>query len=208
MSELDAYVWLRVATKRSVAVLSLTLHLDQPRVADGIDPERMLDLLAQLRGQRAVEQGEERARLGRRQIGGRQHLHRQVEAVARHHDETAVVVVARVVLVDVDQRRDVADGGLRKSPRHRVPVALHEHEGDHALEQHDRCDDDDQRAGVEALGNQFREYRDRVRMQAVDRAPEVGPGRSGRPFRKRITSCNHRFSRSLVRTSFVRAQSV
>ena len=43
------------------------------------------------------------------------------------------------------------DRRLRQALRHRLPVALHEDEGDDRLQQDHRRDDDDQRAGVEPL---------------------------------------------------------
>ena len=75
-------------------VLQLDADFDVPRLADRVDPERPLHLAADLVRQRAVEEGEEGLGARRRQIARRQHLHRQVEPVARHLDELAVLVLA------------------------------------------------------------------------------------------------------------------
>ena len=58
-----------------VVVLDADLHV--ARLADRIDPERLVDVLADLVRQRPVEQREERLRARRRQIARRQNLQRR-----------------------------------------------------------------------------------------------------------------------------------
>jgi hypothetical protein len=60
-------------------------------------------------------------------------------------------------LIEVGEGRHVARRGLGEAPRHLVPVALHEGERHHAFQQHDRRDDDDEGAGVQALGREIAE---------------------------------------------------
>ena len=76
------------------------------------------------------------------------------------------VGVARIELEQVDHGGDVGDHGLGQPRRHLLPVLLHEDEGDQRLEQHDRGDDDDQRAGEQALRHQV--------AQAAREAPPYG----------------------------------
>ena len=164
-----------------MALSQLDADLHVPRLADGIDPERPLHLAADLVRQRPIEQREERLGTWRRQIARRQHLHRQVEPVARHLDELSVLVLARILLVDVDDGGDVARSGFRKAPRHGLPVALHEHEGDDAFEHDDRRDDDDERAGIEALGQDVGEpAADELHVAVWVLANQVPKARSGR----------------------------
>ena len=82
-------------------------------------------------------------------------------------DQLGDVVLAGARLVEVDDRGDVARHALRQPARHLVPVALHEGEGHHAFQQHDRRDDDDERAGIEALGRQLAERAQRRATSAV-----------------------------------------
>ena len=62
--------------------------------------------------------------------------------------------VLRIALVDVDHRGDVGGDGRGQPARHGLVVALHEDIGDDRLQDHHRRDDDDERAGIEALGHQ------------------------------------------------------
>ena len=70
----------------------------------------------------------------------------KAEPLLRDAVHVRVIGVLRIALVDVDQRGDVLHDGCRQPLRHRVPVALHEHEGDDRLQQDHRRDDDEQRA--------------------------------------------------------------
>ena len=88
----------------------------------------------------------------RREVAGRQHLHLQIQAVARQLDDLLRTVGFRQILVDVDDGRDVACGGFRQAARHGLPMALHERKGDDAFENDDRRDDDEKGAGVESFG--------------------------------------------------------
>ena len=83
----------------------------------------------------------------------------------RDVDQLGDVVLAGARLVEVDDRGDVARHALRQPARHLVPVPLHEGEGDHAFQQHDRRDDDDEGAGVEALRRQLAERARKARAQ-------------------------------------------
>ncbi len=151
----------------------LHADLDVPRLPDSVDPERAFDLTRDFPRERPVEQIEERLLPRFRQVSRRQDLHRQVQPVARDADDL-VVFVGRRGLVDVDQRGDVARGRLREAPRHVLPVALHEHEGDHAFEHDDRRDDDDERAGVEALRHHLGEQRSTKERCAALRCSAAG----------------------------------
>ena len=72
--------------------------------------------------------------------------------------------VLRIAFVDVDQRGDVGHHPGGEPLGDDVPVPLHEHESDHRLQDHHRQDDDQQSAGVEALGH-----------DAVEQAGEAPP---------------------------------
>ena len=146
----------RWAMKRRIAVSSLTrisTCRDWPTVS--IQNGRLM-LAADLVGQRAVEQGEERLGLGRRAVrraaGSAATGRSRSRAISM---SCAIVVLDAVALVHVDQGGDVAGSGLRQAAGDRLPVTLHEREGDHAFQQHDRRDDDDERAGIESLGHQL-----------------------------------------------------
>ena len=62
-------------------IVELDADLDQLRAADGVDPERLADALADPFRERLVEQREERLRPRRRQFGHRQEVDRQAELV-------------------------------------------------------------------------------------------------------------------------------
>ncbi len=128
-------------------VVELHADLDQRRFADGVDPERLGDLLAQLLRQRLVEQREERLRARRRQVAEGEEIDHQAEAVLRDPADLRAVGVLRIGVIDVDQRGDVGHHAGGKPLRHQVPVPLHEHEGDHRLQDHHRRDDDEQARG-------------------------------------------------------------
>ena len=110
-------------------------------------------------GQRLVEQREERLRPDRRQRVDGQEIDREPEPLLGDATQRRVVAVRRKLLRRSIERGDVLGHRRRQPPRHRVPVPLHEHEGDDRLQDHHRRDDDDQRAGVEPL-----------RQQALDRS--------------------------------------
>ena len=108
------------------------------------------DLAAELHRQRLVEQREERLWSRRRHVAGGQEIDHQPQALLGDAAHLRAVLVLRIALVDVDQAGDVLHHGGRQAPRHRVPVPLHEHEGDHRLQDHHRHDHDQQRARIEA----------------------------------------------------------
>ena len=121
-------------------------------------------LVGDLLAQRLVEDREERLGTRRRQRVRRHDVDLQRQPVLRDADDVGVVVAVRIALGHVDDRRDVADHRLRQALRHRLPMALHEDEGDDRLQQDHRRDDDDQRARVEPL-----------RHVARDQPPEAVP---------------------------------
>ena len=128
-------------------VVELDADLDERGAADGVDPERPADLLAKLDRQRLVEQREERLRPRRRHVGQRQEIDGQPHAILRDLAQPRVVVLLRIDLGDLGQRRDVAHHRGGQVPRHQVPVPLHEHEGDDRLQDHHRRDDDQRARG-------------------------------------------------------------
>ena len=134
-------------------VLQLHADLDDVGIADRVEPEGPVDLAVDLLAEKMVEDREERLRPGRGQGIGRQEVDLQPQPFLRDADRVGVVVARRIGLDHVDDRGDVARDAGRKAHRHRLPVPLHEDEGDDRLEQDHRRDDDDQRARVEALGH-------------------------------------------------------
>ena len=130
-------------------VVEPNANFNQVGFADGIDPERPADLAANLHRERLVEQREERFRPGRRHVADGKKIHDQLQPLPDAAELRAVLVL-RIALVDVDQAGDVLHHGRRQSSRHRVPVPLHEHEGDDRLQDHHRHDHDQERTRVEA----------------------------------------------------------
>jgi hypothetical protein len=151
----------------------LDADLHQRRTAHRVDPERPADLLAQLDRQRLVEQGEERFRPRRRHLAGRQEVDGQLEPVLGDAADHRLFGILRIGAVDVDQRGDVLHHGGGEPLGDRVPVPLHEHEGDHRLQDHHRCEDDEQGTRIEAL-----------RHHAVEPAAEPVPD-ADHPARRR-----------------------
>ena len=145
-------------------VVELDADLDQRRLADGVDPVRPADLLAQFLRQRLIQQREERLRTRRRHLAEGQEIDHQAEPLLRDAADLRLVGILRIAAVDVDQRGDVLHHAGRQPLGDDVPVPLHEHEGDHRLQDHHRHDDDEQRARVEAL-----------RHHAVEPAAEPPP---------------------------------
>jgi hypothetical protein len=92
----------------------------------------------------------ERLRSRRRHVAGGQEVDDEAEALLRDALDLVAIFVLRIALVDVDQRGDVLHHRGRQAARHRVPVPLHEHEGDDRLQDHHRHDHDEKRAGIEA----------------------------------------------------------
>ena len=137
-------------------VVELDADLDQARAADGVDPERLADLARDLLAEHAVERREERLGAGRRQRLGRQHGDVEAHALAGDAGDGLEIGILRIAVEDVDDGGDLADHGGGELGGDQLPVALHEDEGDQRLEQHDRRDDDDQRAGEQALGQDAR----------------------------------------------------
>ena len=65
--------------------------------------------------------------------------------------------------------------------RHRLPVALEEHEGQHRLQQHHGRDDDDERARIEALRHAVAERGEKTLQRAAAALAQEGEG-----FRQRV----------------------
>ena len=145
-------------------VVELDADFDQRRLADRVDPVRPADLLAQFLRQRLIEQREERLRTRRRHVAEGQEIDHQAEPVLRDAADLLLVGILRIAAIDVDQRGDILHHAGRQPLGDDVPVPLHEHEGDHRLQDHHRQDDDEQRARVEAL-----------RHHAVEPAAEPPP---------------------------------
>ena len=162
---------------------------DQRRAADGVDPERPPDAPADLFRQRIVEQREERLRSDRRHFGRPAGNRRQSELFLRDPPDLRLVRLQR--RVDVDQRRDVLHHRRRQPLRDRVPVPLHEHEGDHRLQHHHRHDDDQQRPRVEALRHQRLERVAEALVEVVERGPPPSAGAT-RPSAARRCRCRAR----------------
>ncbi len=57
----------------------------------------------------------------------------------------------RELIVEIDDRCDIARGCFRQTPRHGLPMPLHEGERDDTLKHHDGRNDDEERAGIKAL---------------------------------------------------------
>ncbi len=108
-------------------------------------------MLAQLVGERFVEQTEKRLWSRRRQVARRQNFHLEVQPVAREIDDFLRGVRLRQVAVDFDQGRDIACRRLRKAPCHGLPMPLHEGKCNDALKNDDRRDDDEKRTCIESL---------------------------------------------------------
>ena len=100
------------------------------------------------------------------QVRARQDVDVEAQPVAGERVERLAVPVLRIGLVDVDESRDVGRHGGGQALRHELPMPLHEDIGDDRLQQDDRRDDDDQRAGVEALRHQAA----KPAREAADRA--------------------------------------
>ena len=143
--------------------MRISTRLERPTVS--IQNGRPICLRDLLR-QRLVEQREERLRPDRRQLGRGQEIDHQAKPLLRDAAQLGVVAILRQSSVQIDQRRDVLGHRRGEAPRHRVPVPLHENEGDHRLQDHHRGDDDEQRAGIEALG-----------QHALDPAGRCAPSR-------------------------------
>ena len=56
--------------------------------------------------------------------------------------------------MEIDDRRDLLRQRGRKPHGDALPMPLHEHIGEHALQDHHRRDDDEERPRVEALGQE------------------------------------------------------
>ena len=154
-------------------IVDLDAHVDESRVADGVDPERIVHLLANLARERPVEQIEEGFGSRRWQLGGREHLQGQAHAPVCHLDQGAVVVVLLIRLECIYDGGDVAGRRLRQAPRHGFPVPLHENEGNDGLEQNDRRDDDDERSGIQTLRHELGAERGHP-LQERARRPKEG----------------------------------
>ena len=85
----------------------------------------------------------------------------------------SIVGAGRQRAVEIDDRADVARHRRRQPVGDEIPMALHEDIGDRRLQQHHRQDDDQQRAGVEALGQQIRRARARPQRQTCARPPKA-----------------------------------
>ncbi len=124
--------------------------LNQRRAPHRIDPEWPADLPADLLRERLVEQREERLRPRRRHLGHRQEIDPQAELFLGQAADLRLLG-QREGRVNIDERADVLHHGAREPLRDGVPMALHERERDHRLQDHHRHDDDQESASVEAL---------------------------------------------------------
>ncbi len=118
---------------------------------DRVDPERPTDAVADLLRERLVHQGEEGFRPRRRQFVHRQKVNHQAELLLRDAAKLRVIRVLRKYSVDLDQACDVLHYAGREPLSDEVIVPLHEHEGDHRLQEHHGRYDDQQRARKETL---------------------------------------------------------
>ena len=91
-------------------------------------------------------------------------MRKRSAAIARSR---SIVGAARQRAIEIDHRADVARDRGGQPVGDDVEMALHEHIGDRRLQQHHRQDHDQQRARVEALGQQIGE---RPRAAAPERA--------------------------------------
>src|SRR5262245_2623647 len=66
----------------------------------------------------------------------------------RSTPDLCLVSILRIAAIDVDQCRDILHDASGQTLGDDVPVPLHEYEGDHRLQDHHGCDDDQQRAGI------------------------------------------------------------
>ncbi len=112
-----------MGTETQDAVVELDADLHVARLAHGIDPERLLDVIADLVGERTIEQIEERLPLRSRQISRRHYGQGEAELVVGERDQLRVVVREGVCLVEFDDGRQVAGRGFGQPPRHLVPSA-------------------------------------------------------------------------------------
>jgi hypothetical protein len=142
------------AARKDPQHLALELNADfhDIGVADRVDPERPVDLPHDFRTQRLIENGKERLRARRRQRVRRQDVDVELHALLRDAHDVAVIVRIGIGLDQVDDGRYVARHGRRKAEGYSLPVAFHEHEGDHRLQKQHRRNDDYQRAGIKPLG--------------------------------------------------------
>ena len=167
-------------------VVELDANVDEVGAAYRVDPEGSADLARQLVGQRRVEKVEEGPGVGLGQLLSGLEADTQAEIGVGEPDQGLGVRVLGKVAVDVDQHGDVLHRDGRQAPRHRLPMALEEHEGHHRLQQHHRRDDDDERARIEA-------FRHAIADCAHDAA--VGPAalvRKGRGVGDRVHHSEYR----------------
>ena len=123
-------------------VVELDPDLDQRRASHRVDPERPAHLLAQLLRERLVDQREERLRPRRRQLGDRQEVDHEAELLLRDAAQLRVIRLLRIELVHLDQGRDILHHASGQPLSDEIVMALHEHEGDHGLQDHHRRNDD------------------------------------------------------------------
>ena len=129
-------------------IVELDAYFDQRRLSHRVDPERPLDL-AQFDRKRLVEQREKRLWARWRHFGCGQEVDHKPEPVLGDAPELRILRVLRIAAIDIDQRRNVGHHRGRQFLRHRIPVPLHEHERHHRLQDHHRCNDDEQGARIE-----------------------------------------------------------
>ncbi len=149
--------------------------------ADGVDPERQADLLADIVGQRLVELIEERLWPGRRQLAAGDEIDHEAEPVLRDAAELRMIGILREGLIDVDQGGDFLRHRRRQIIRHQIPVPLQEQQRDHRLQHHHGHDDDQQRTGIKPL----RHHRFEPAAEAVPRLRDR-PHHGGAGARQRI----------------------
>ena len=157
-------------------VVKLYADFHDRGTADGVDPERQADLLADLVRQLLIERGEERLWARRRQIGDRQEIDHQAEPVLGDATQLRAIGAGRKSFIDVDEGRDLAGHRRRQIEIDHARLPLDEQEGDDRLQHHERHDDDQERAGIKAV----RHHRAQPAGEAVPRPGDVARGAGDR----------------------------
>ena len=145
-------------------VAEVDANFDHVGIAERVEPERPVDVAADLARKRRVEQREERPRAGLRQRIWRQHRDRQPIGLGGDARDVGEALVLRIGLDDLDDGGDVAHQRAGQAPRHQLPMPLHEDVGDDRLQDQDRHHDDQDRAGVKALRQAIREHSAEMRQ--------------------------------------------
>ena len=155
--------------KHSAAEIDAYFH--QPRSTDGIEPERLRDLLSNFVGKDS-RQWIQRPIKGSghdwRQRAGRQQGRVHAKPFRRQIGQKGIVLAGRELLIKVGQRSDVARHRLGKPAGHQIPMMLHECERHRGLQKHHRHDHDQERALVEPLRQQLGEAARRAAPEEAD----------------------------------------